>query len=207
MFAIKDKHAGIETRLGFKRDSMICRFSDTKISLGGIDFSGSGSLVFEEGGGIIADVDYGLDIRSLTELLEMIPDGIIPEAGSAKVKGTVSCSGNIRGRYAEGSFPLLNGEFSISEGSIAYKGMPASVDELELDFGYRLDLNKEEDSFIRLDTVVVKGGGVDITGKGWFVKLLEDPAFFSLIKADVDLKNSMTYFHSQAGSTSRDTLT
>lgn len=199
MFAIKDKHAGIETRLGFKRDSMICRFSDTRITLGGIDFNGSGSLVFEEGGGIIADVDYGLDIRSLTELLEMIPDDIIPEAGSAKVKGTVSCSGNIRGRYAEGSFPLLNGEFSISEGSIAYKGMPASVDELELDFGYRLDLNKEEDSFIRLDTVVVKGGGVDITGKGWFVKLLEDPAFFSLIKADVDLKKLYDIFPFASG--------
>lgn len=199
MFAIKDKHAGIETRLGFKRDSMICRFSDTRITLGGIDFNGSGSLVFEEGGGIIADVDYGLDIRSLTELLEMIPDDIIPEAGSAKVKGTVSCSGNIRGCYAEGSFPLLNGEFSISEGSIAYKGMPASVDELELDFGYRLDLNKEEDSFIRLDTVVVKGGGVDITGKGWFVKLLEDPAFFSLIKADVDLKKLYDIFPFASG--------
>lgn len=199
MFAIKDKHVGIETRLGFKRDSMICRFSDTRITLGGIDFNGSGSLVFEEGGGIIADVDYGLDIRSLTELLEMIPDDIIPEAGSAKVKGTVSCSGNIRGRYAEGSFPLLNGEFSISEGSIAYKGMPASVDELELDFGYRLDLNKEEDSFIRLDTVVVKGGGVDITGKGWFVKLLEDPAFFSLIKADVDLKKLYDIFPFASG--------
>lgn len=199
MFAIKDKHAGIETRLGFKRDSMICRFSDTRITLGGIDFNGSGSLVFEEEGGIIADVDYGLDIRSLTELLEMIPDDIIPEAGSAKVKGTVSCSGNIRGRYAEGSFPLLNGEFSISEGSIAYKGMPASVDELELDFGYMLDLNKEEDSFIRLDTVVVKGGGVDITGKGWFVKLLEDPAFFSLIKADVDLKKLYDIFPFASG--------
>ena len=199
MFAIKDKHVGIETRLGFKRDSMICRFSDTRITLGGIDFNGSGSLVFEEGGGIIADVDYGLDIRSLTELLEMIPNDIIPEAGSAKVKGTVSCSGNIRGRYAEGSFPLLNGEFSISEGSIAYKGMPASVDELELDFGYRLDLNKEEDSFIRLDTVVVKGGGVDITGKGWFVKLLEDPAFFSLIKADVDLKKLYDIFPFASG--------
>lgn len=199
MFAIKDKHVAIETRLGFKRDSMICRFSDTRITLGGIDFNGSGSLVFEEGGGIIADVDYGLDIRSLTELLEMIPDDIIPEAGSAKVKGTVSCSGNIRGRYAEGSFPLLNGEFSISEGSIAYKGMPASVDELELDFGYRLDLNKEEDSFIRLDTVVVKGGGVDIAGKGWFVKLLEDPAFFSLIKADVDLKKLYDIFPFASG--------
>lgn len=194
LFSIKDKPASIETRLGFKRDSMICRFSDTKIRLGGIGLEGKGSLVFENGGGISTDIDYGMDIRSLTELLEMIPPDIIPDAGSAKVKGSVSCSGNIKGRYDEGHFPVATGDFSINGGAIAYKGMPASIDELGIKFGYRIDLNKEEDSFVRLDTLTVKGGGIDISGKGWFVKLLEDPAFFSLVKANVDLKRLYDIF-------------
>ena len=42
LFSINDKPARIETRLGFKRDSMICRFSDTKIRLGGIGLEGKG---------------------------------------------------------------------------------------------------------------------------------------------------------------------
>ncbi len=194
MFSINDKPASISTRIGFKRDSMTCRFSDTEIRIGGIGFGGNGTIAFEKGGGITADIDYGIDISSLTEILEMIPADIIPDAGSANVKGKVTCHGNINGRYAEGSFPLATGEFSISEGAIAYKGMPASIEELDIKFGYVLDLDKEQDSFVRLDTLVIKSAGIDICGKGWFVRLLEDPAFFSLLKADVDLERLYDIF-------------
>lgn len=191
---VNDKQASIETRLGFKRDSMICRFSDTRIRFGQIGFGGHGTLIFENGGGITVDIDYGLKISSLTELLEMIPQDIIPDAGSAKVKGEVFCSGNIRGEYAEGRFPVAEGRFLIKDGAIAYKGMPSSIDELDMRFEYLLDANKEKDSFVKLDTIVVKGGGINISGKGRFIKLLENPVFFSLVKADVDLKRLYDIF-------------
>ena len=192
--AMNDKQASIETRLGFKRDSMICRFSDTRIRFGEIGFGGRGTLIFENGGGVTVDIDYGLKISSLTELLEMIPQDIIPDAGSAKVKGEVFCSGNIRGEYAEGRFPVAEGRFLIKDGAIAYKGMPSSIDELDMRFEYLLDANKEKDSFVKLDTIVVKGGGINVSGKGRFIKLLENPVFFSLVKADVDLKRLYDIF-------------
>lgn len=52
--------------------------------------------------------------------------------------------GNGNRRLWKKNVPLLTSQFKITDGYIAYEGMPSRIEELNTDFFARIDLQREE---------------------------------------------------------------
>lgn len=179
---------------GFRRDSMSCNVSKAILSIGGISIEGSGKLEFNEDSSIFADIEYGLKVKSLAEIAELIPKSIIPQAEDVNASGALSSNGIILGTYSKDEFPYAKGTLAIISGSISYPGMPASLDNIEMSLEYGIDPNRQQKSFVHLDTITVSGKGVHINGHGYLADLLDNPRLFSKFTSDIDLKKLYSIF-------------
>lgn len=184
---IRNRPVSLSTRVGFRRDSLVCRFSGTEFSSGAVKLSSSGSLDFSKKGEIGTEISYDFGIGSLSDILALIPETVVPDAASAKVRGSVSSSGTVSGKWGNGEFPVAEGGFLIEDGAVAYKGMPASLDTVELELRYRLDLNDRKTSRLMADTLTVAGDGIELRGSGKFRNILDDPRIQANLNADIDL--------------------
>ncbi len=128
------------------------------------------------------NLKYGVHIPTLKTLLDLVPDTILKKTDAVDVRGEVLCKGEISGLYGRQNIPLITSEFSIKNGYIAYAGMPAKIDTLEMDFRAIVDLQKEQESYINLRHFCMKGGGTDVDIEGNVGQLLTAP----VVKAKVD---------------------
>ena len=132
------------------------------------------------------DLKYGIHIPSLKTLLDLIPEAVLQKAEGVDVRGEVWCKGEVKGTYGRQNIPLLTSEFRIQDGYIAYPGMPSQIDSLNVDLYAFVDLQKEQDSYIRLRQFCIQGGGTDVDIKGDIEHLLTDPLVKTQIEAQVN---------------------
>ena len=59
--------------------------------------------------------------------------------------------GCLKGLYGKENIPLLTSEFKITDGYIAYEGMPSQIEHLDMDFFAHIDLQKEQPSYVKLN--------------------------------------------------------
>lgn len=174
---------GIETGMKINRDSLLYTLDKAVFDVNGVRFGAGGTLRGDTVNRTVrVDLKYGVHIPTLKTLLDLVPDTILKKTDAVDVRGEVLCKGEISGLYGKQNIPLITSEFSIKDGYIAYAGMPAKIDTLEMDFRALIDLQKEQESYIQLRHFCMKGGGTDIDLEGNVGQLLTAP----LVKAKVD---------------------
>ena len=137
----------------------------------------------------------------IQEILALVPERFKASLKDIKVDGLMALEANVKGTYADSIMPVLTAHLDIKEGKGAYKPLPYTVRDLQLDADARLDLNKQQPSTVSINKLSAKTKESRIAAKGKVEDLLEDmlldlhldidanlPDFAYFMPKEIDLK-------------------
>lgn len=137
----------------------------------------------------------------IQEILALVPERFKASLKDIKVDGLMALEANVKGTYADSIMPVLTAHLDVKEGKGAYKPLPYTVRDLQLDADARLDLNKQQPSTVTINKLSAKTKESRIAAKGKVEDLLEDmlldlhldidanlPDFAYFMPKEIDLK-------------------
>ena len=132
----------------------------------------------------------------IQEILALVPERFKASLKDIKVDGLMALEANVKGTYADSIMPVLTAHLDIKEGKGAYKPLPYTVRDLQLDADARLDLNKQQPSTVTINKLSAKTKESRIAAKGKVEDLLEDMLLDLHLDIDANLPD-FAYFMPQ----------
>ena len=129
----------------------------------------------------------------IQEILALVPERFKASLKDIKVDGLMALEANVKGTYADSIMPVLTAHVDIKEGNGAYKPLPYTVRDLQLDADARLDLNKQQPSTVTINKLSAKTKESRIAAKGKVEDLLEDMLLDLHLDIDANLPD-FAYF-------------
>ena len=129
----------------------------------------------------------------IQEILALVPERFKESLKDIKVDGLMALEANVKGTYADSIMPVLTAHLDIKEGKGAYKPLPYTVRDLQLDADARLDLNKQQPSTVTINKLSAKTKESRIAAKGKVEDLLEDMLLDLHLDIDANLPD-FAYF-------------
>ena len=129
----------------------------------------------------------------IQEILALVPERFKASLKDIKVDGLMALEANVKGTYADSIMPVLTAHLDIKEGKGAYKPLPYTVRDLQLDADARLDLNKQQPSTVTINKLSAKTKESRIAAKGKVEDLLEDMLLDLHLDIDANLPD-FAYF-------------
>lgn len=129
----------------------------------------------------------------IQEILALVPERFKTSLKDIKVDGLMALEANVKGTYADSIMPVLTAHLDIKEGKGAYKPLPYTVRDLQLDADARLDLNKQQPSTVTINKLSAKTKESRIAAKGKVEDLLEDMLLDLHLDIDANLPD-FAYF-------------
>ena len=129
----------------------------------------------------------------IQEILALVPERFKASLKDIKVDGLMALEANVKGTYADSIMPVLTAHLDVKEGKGAYKPLPYTVRELQLDADARLDLNKQQPSTVTINKLSAKTKESRIAAKGKVEDLLEDMLLDLHLDIDANLPD-FAYF-------------
>lgn len=129
----------------------------------------------------------------IQEILALVPERFKASLKDIKVDGLMALEANVKGTYADSIMPVLTAHLDVKEGKGAYKPLPYTVRDLQLDADARLDLNKQQPSTVTINKLSAKTKESRIAAKGKVEDLLEDMLLDLHLDIDANLPD-FAYF-------------
>lgn len=129
----------------------------------------------------------------IQEILALVPERFKASLKDIKVDGLMALEANVRGTYADSIMPVLTAHLDVKEGKGAYKPLPYTLRDLQLDADARLDLNKQQPSTVTINKLSAKTKESRIAAKGKVEDLLEDMLIDLHLDIDANLPD-FAYF-------------
>ena len=129
----------------------------------------------------------------IQEILTLVPERFKASLKDIKVDGLMALEANVKGTYADSIMPVLTAHLDVKEGKGAYKPLPYTVRDLQLDADARLDLNKQQPSTVSINKLSAKTKESRIAAKGKVEDLLEDMLLDLHLDIDANLPD-FAYF-------------
>lgn len=129
----------------------------------------------------------------IQEILALVPERFKASLKDIKVDGLMALEANVKGTYADSIMPVLTAHLDIKEGKGAYKPLPYTVRDLQLDADARMDLNKQQPSTVSINKLSAKTKESRIAAKGKVEDLLEDMLLDLHLDIDANLPD-FAYF-------------
>ena len=129
----------------------------------------------------------------IQEILTLVPERFKASLKDIKVDGLMALEANVKGTYADSIMPVLTAHLDVKEGKGAYKPLPYTVRDLQLDADARLDLNKQQPSTVTINKLSAKTKESRIAAKGKVEDLLEDMLIDLHLDIDANLPD-FAYF-------------
>ena len=129
----------------------------------------------------------------IQEILALVPERFKASLKDIKVDGLMALEANVKGTFADSIMPVLTAHLDIKEGKGAYKPLPYTVRDLQLDADARLDLNKQQPSTVTINKLSAKTKESRIAAKGKVEDLLEDMLLDLHLDIDANLPD-FAYF-------------
>ena len=138
---------------------------------------------------------------SIQSLLALVPARFTESLSDINVDGLIQLEASAKGTYSDSIMPVLTAHLDVKEGKGAYRPLPYTVRDLQLDADARLDLNKQQPSTVTINKLSAKTKESRIAAKGKVEDLLEDmlldlhldidanlPDFAYFMPKEIDLK-------------------
>ena len=129
----------------------------------------------------------------IQEILALVPERFKASLKDIKVDGLMALEANVKGTYADSIMPVLTAHLDVKEGKGAYKPLPYTVRDLQLDADARLDLNKQQPSTVTINKLSAKTKESRIAAKGKVEDFLEDMLLDLHLDIDANLPD-FAYF-------------
>jgi hypothetical protein len=190
----KNISAALQTSLSFDQNTSLLQLQKADVKLNDITFSTSGSVQTDTAfSQFDTDLQLALKIPSLTNLLNLVPIAMVPEAAQAKVYGGVEFSGSAKGLFKNStSMPVVNGELQLKNIGGAYQAIPYKLDKMNSLIGLLIDLNRQENSFAEIKRLDVEAMDSKLSVAGVVSDVMGDPLLRLSVKASTDLAKLTT---------------
>ena len=130
---------------------------------------------------------------SIQSLLALVPARFTESLSDINVDGLIQLEASAKGTYSDSIMPVLTAHLDVKEGKGAYKPLPYTVRDLQLDADARLDLNKQQPSTVTINKLSAKTKESRIAAKGKVEDLLEDMLLDLHLDIDANLPD-FSYF-------------
>ncbi|MBR1381906.1 MAG: hypothetical protein IJ554_05475, partial [Paludibacteraceae bacterium] len=129
----------------------------------------------------------------IQEILALVPERFKASLKDIKVDGLIALEANAKGTYADSIMPFITAHLELKDGQGAYKPLPYTLRDLQLDADARLDLNKQQPSTVTINKLSAKTKESRIAAKGKVEDLLEDMLLDLHLDIDANLPD-FAYF-------------
>ena len=150
--------------------------------------------------GYAVELDYGVEIASVSDLLQMVPPAFAPAVKGIDAQGSAYLEGKIAGNFNDNSIPLIIGDLDLYKLQLSYAEMPTMpIKDASAKIHYTLDLNKESNTRFDIKELKANTLNSNITAKGTIDQIFTDPRFAGTLLAKLDLKQISKEFLEKMG--------
>lgn len=132
------------------------------------------------------DMQFSLSASQLQELLEFIPDHLLPEKKAYILTGSTALEGKIKGEVGDSLIPDIHLKGFVSQGSFYKKGIKQGIDTISLNMELCYKSQKPDSCYIALHNVKVKGLDSYLQMESRISNLQEVPFINVDLKGDIN---------------------
>jgi uncharacterized protein involved in outer membrane biogenesis len=139
---------------------------------------------------------YNMDVTLKTgkwqikPLLALVPEKFTKSLKDLDVDGQIQLDATAKGTYSESSMPLITAQLTLKDGEGAYKPLPYTLRDMQLEADADLNLNKGQVSNVAIKHLSAKTKETQLSAKGKVNDLLGD----MLIDLQMDLDANLPDF-------------
>lgn len=160
---------------------------DAELMINELPFTADGAIRhFPEDRHTRIDMDMGLKISDMNDLLKFIPDAYFQNRDKTLAKGSILLEGSIHGILGDSIIPDVNLCCKIENGSYHIKDIKQGIDTLEMDLDIHLDGPFPDSSFVSLERLTMKGLNTSLDMQAHVTDLFKNPAVRARMKGKVD---------------------
>ena len=172
-------------------DSMHFAFDGARLAVNDFSLRLEGEVTLGDSIAVDASVETGQ--WQIRPLLALVPKRFTEAMKDLNVDGIIELKASAKGFYADSIMPVLTAHLDVQEGKGAYKPLPYTLRDLQLDADARLDLNKQQPSTVTINKLSAKTKESRIAAKGKVEDLLEDMLLDLHLDIDANLPD-FAYF-------------
>lgn len=177
----------LKSRLLLNRRARSLALRGAELRLNNLPFTADGSIgVSPLTGRTEVDMEMGLDVSDMNDLLRFIPDAYFRNREQMIAKGSILLKGSIRGELGDSLVPNVDLCCQINEGSYHVKGIKQGIDTLQMDLDLHLNGPHPDSSYISLEELTLKGLNTSLFMQAKASNLFRDPAIRTTIRGKVD---------------------
>ena len=126
-------------------------------------------------------------------LLALVPDKFAASLSDLDIDGNISLHAEADGIYSDTSMPLIRAHVALTDGKGAYKPLPYTLRDMELEADAVLDLNEGQSSDVTIHRLAAQTKNSRLAAKGNVENLLGDMALDLQMNLDANLPD-FAYF-------------
>lgn len=177
----------LKSRLLLNRRARSLTLRGAELKLNNLPFTADGSIgVSPLTGRTEVDMEMGLDVSDMNDLLRFIPDAYFRNREQMIAKGSILLKGSIRGELGDSLVPSVDLCCQINEGSYHIKGIKQGIDTLQMDLDLHLNGPHPDSSYISLEELTLKGLNTSLFMQAKASNLFRDPSVRTTIRGKVD---------------------
>lgn len=177
----------LKSRVLLNRDARSLTLRGAELRLNNLPFTADGSIgVSPLTGRTKVDMEMGLDVSDMNDLLRFIPDAYFRNREQMIAKGSILLKGSIRGELGDSLVPSVDLCCQINEGSYHIKGIKQGIDTLQMDLDLHLNGPHPDSSYISLEELTLKGLNTSLFMQAKASNLFRDPSVRTTIRGKVD---------------------
>lgn len=158
-----------------------------ELMINNLPFTADGSFAYQPETNLSQiDMDMGLKVSDLNDLLHFIPEAYFQDRDKTLAKGSVTLEGSIHGSLGDNIVPTVNLCCKIDEGAYHVKGVKQGIDTLQMDLDLHLNGLYPDSSYIALEQLLLKGLNTSLDLEAHVTNLLRNPAIRATMNGKVD---------------------
>ncbi|SEF93599.1 AsmA-like C-terminal region-containing protein [Parabacteroides chinchillae] len=177
----------LKSRLQLGNNYNTITLKNAELLINSLPFTADGSIItIPDSKRMRIDMDMGLKISDMNDLLKFIPDAYFQNREKMQAKGSIILDGNIHGEFGDSITPSVNLCCKINDGSYHISGIKQGIDSIQMDLDIHLNGQYPDSSYISLEELTVKGQNTSFNMNGKVTNVFKNPAINTQIKGQVD---------------------
>ena len=160
---------------------------DSELMVNNLPFTADGAIRrFPEDRRTRIDMDMGLKISDMNDLLKFLPDAYFQNRDKTLAEGSILVEGSIHGFLEDSIMPNVNLCCKIENGSYHIKDIKQGIDMLEMDLDIHLNGPFPDSSFVSLERLTMRGLDTSLDMQAKITNLFKNPAVQAGMKGKVN---------------------
>jgi hypothetical protein len=168
--------------------------ADNTILLNNLVLSTYGSLALPNDSDMVIDFKFDAKQSALKNFLSLIPGVYASNFADMKADGKFAFNGFAKGIYNETSLPAFKINLSIADGTMSYKGLPASINNINVNARIENPDGVTDHTLVNIPSFKLAFDRAPISGRFMLKTPLSDPFVDFDLKGKLDLKQLTTIF-------------